>query len=506
MIQQQEIGLTIKNICPGLPEIGKIKIGEKGHMITSKGGKQFQPPKKLDHFRVTTLERDTTGNYVIDQEIHDKIGEKPTMIAVRLLYDDPEVNFPTRLSCYDGTSLFCSGNNEIAYRGDKKIDCPCERIRPDFEGRGKCKYTGVLSAILDTHQRVGGVWKFRTTSYNTVINILSSMAMIQRITGGKLSGIPLDLVLLPKTVTTPGTGKLQVIYVVGLEYQGSMLDLAKDSADAMVEQIENKERILKIEHRAKQIMVETGSLEENESIKDIIEEFYPEEVAISGDNVKTLMDKSIKAKITELKKEMKPDTTNERGEPGKYGHGDTIPQDDPKPETDWMTKQRLFMLARSNWIDKQKPGFSTFVYEHLEEIKKLKVANLPLYNEMMEKWHNFYPEPWPLDPAPIETTETAEQVPDKVEQEQQNSSTVTTRTIELDVEPQATYNKDLTEAKSTYHEWKAKSPEAWKAAHNNPGIHFLIDGIPEVEWGLKEYDKMNEELSVQFRGMNGEKF
>ena len=53
--------LIIKGLAPGLTERGKIKIGEKGRMIQSQRGTQFQPPQKLDHFRITTLYRGPDG-------------------------------------------------------------------------------------------------------------------------------------------------------------------------------------------------------------------------------------------------------------------------------------------------------------------------------------------------------------------------------------------------------------------------------------------------------------
>ena len=45
--EQPEKGrsLIIKGLVQGLTERGKIKIGEKGRMITSSQNKEFQPPK-----------------------------------------------------------------------------------------------------------------------------------------------------------------------------------------------------------------------------------------------------------------------------------------------------------------------------------------------------------------------------------------------------------------------------------------------------------------------------
>ena len=78
--------MSIKGMIPALPERGKIKIGRKGRMVTSKQGNEFQPPQKLNHFIVTTLERAEDGNFIRDEEIHKIIGDEPKKIPVRLLY------------------------------------------------------------------------------------------------------------------------------------------------------------------------------------------------------------------------------------------------------------------------------------------------------------------------------------------------------------------------------------------------------------------------------------
>src|SRR4051812_12962875 len=49
VFQNQRV-LMVRNLRPGLPERGKIKIGVKGEVRKSKGGNEFQPPQKLDHF------------------------------------------------------------------------------------------------------------------------------------------------------------------------------------------------------------------------------------------------------------------------------------------------------------------------------------------------------------------------------------------------------------------------------------------------------------------------
>src|SRR5215472_5520100 len=104
--------LAIRNLIPRLPERGKIKIGMKGDMITSSRGNDFQPPMKLDHFLVTTLERGQDGNFLIDEEFHRRFGPEPKEIPIRLLYDDVNLNFLTRYACFLGRTLWCSGDGD----------------------------------------------------------------------------------------------------------------------------------------------------------------------------------------------------------------------------------------------------------------------------------------------------------------------------------------------------------------------------------------------------------
>src|SRR3972149_4555670 len=57
-----------------LPEIGKVKIGEKA---MSQGGKEY--PKSLDYFK-------PTGNFA--NEFTMKYGDKPTKLSVCFISDD----------------------------------------------------------------------------------------------------------------------------------------------------------------------------------------------------------------------------------------------------------------------------------------------------------------------------------------------------------------------------------------------------------------------------------
>lgn len=271
----------IKNLVPGLVERGKIKIGKKGAARQSQGGGTYQMPQKLDHFTVTTTERGADGNFLTDVTIMQMIGDKPKEIPVRLIYDDIALNFPSRYAAYAGKSLFCTGDGERAKQasasGPIMVQCPCQRQDPTYTGKDKCKPTGVLSVVIDGAEVVGGVWKFRTTSYNTVVGILSSLAMIQRISGGRLAGIPLVMKLSPKTVQDPTSGAQQVVYIVSLEFRGSVSDLREQGYQALLQDKEHGARIEQLENSARLMLAQRDEYEDDAD--EITDEFYPEAAA-----------------------------------------------------------------------------------------------------------------------------------------------------------------------------------------------------------------------------------
>ncbi len=307
---QSKRSAMVKNITPGLVECGKIKIGKKGETRESKNGNSFQLPEKLDHFLVTKLERDDNNNFKIDLDIHKKLGDNPKRIPVRLLYDSIELNFQSRYACFAGRTLCCSGDGENADRINSKtgeiseVSCPCEMVEPEFKGKHKCKLNGVLSVMLDDGKGVGGVWKFRTTSYNSIQGIMSSLTLIKSLTRGFLAGIPLDLTLNPKTVTIPGTTKQQTIQVVSFEYRGNLATLHKESIRIVGENKNHLLQMKEIESEAKLLLSSENAVLAEDEQGDIVDEFYPDpENEVKPEPKKTTKKatkKKVKEKVEEL--------------------------------------------------------------------------------------------------------------------------------------------------------------------------------------------------------------
>ena len=257
-----------------LMEAGKIKIGIKGVEIKSAQGNKFRPPKKLDHFIITTTERDENGDFVVDEALMSKLKESDDLvnnkgnlvcIPVRLLYDDIEKNFPTTLMSYVSGQMNCRGDGEKSFKAmtkfEKETKCPCDRIDPEYKKDDKCKPFGTLTCFIDGVGLFGQAHMFRTTSANSVNGILGGMMLVAHTTNNRLAGLPLMLTLTAKTSIIPGTTTKTTIHVVSICYRGSMGDLRKTAL---------------IEYEDKQKYLEAITSHDSKDEKDIVEEFFPE--------------------------------------------------------------------------------------------------------------------------------------------------------------------------------------------------------------------------------------
>ena len=267
-------GTMIKTFVPGLKEIGKIKIGRKGAMKKSRAGNEYRPPEKINHFEVVTLHKNDNGDFIPDAAVMGLIGDDCKELDVSLLYNDPTLNFFTRFNQYKGGKCICSGDGERAVNVDsKELKCNPDTC-PVFATK-KCKPNGILSVVLKDAPRLGGVYKFRTTSVNSIRSILSSMFFIQSLTGGVLADIPLKMTIAPQSVNPVGSPTAQTIYVVNLEYPGNMDDLHKQTIELMTRKAGMQKKIIEIEAHAR---IAIAAPETKEDIQDAEYEFYPETV------------------------------------------------------------------------------------------------------------------------------------------------------------------------------------------------------------------------------------
>ena len=222
---------------PRDPRLGFIKIGGKAEEVRfgRKTGKPWASPVRyLDpaRFEVTTREKkvqkvkgrgaakDETFNvdmgFVRDEEFHTRIKqEKPSRLRIRLLYPTPRENMITFLGAHSGKAWVCQGNGVEAkdvVRGD--CACPCPRLK-QFEGAYKgnrpndgvkykdgdtwktdglypCRPRGELMVILEDAEVFGGFWPFKTTSFESISNILKTLQILKNVFG-RVDGLPLEM-------------------------------------------------------------------------------------------------------------------------------------------------------------------------------------------------------------------------------------------------------------------------------------------------------------------------
>ncbi|MCD6384446.1 hypothetical protein J7M23_01590 [Candidatus Sumerlaeota bacterium] len=274
----------LPEIKPALLELGKIKIGKKGSPQKTRTGKVVRMPQKMDHFVITRITRNSADDLETDQELMKKIAEatgqktdRLTRIPVVLLFNDIEHNFYTFRALYTKSRLYCkseNGDRAIWFGEDgkepKEIRCDPQKCK--YALRGDCKVNGILSVIIPVAPRLGGVYKFRTTSKNTIKSILASLSFIKMMTLGQIAGVELELTLTPKTVTTP-EGRLVTIFVVNVEYPGNFLELKKQ----VVEQLKEQRHLDTELQKLAELPPASFHEESPEEQREVQEEFYPEE-------------------------------------------------------------------------------------------------------------------------------------------------------------------------------------------------------------------------------------
>jgi hypothetical protein len=194
MIEEHTISTEL--LPPRLPALGMIKLGRLKPKVTSQKGNDFQPPEKLDFFLVTTRNRGADGNFTIDQAVHDVVGPKPTHLDVRLPFDSRPENFYAQMVHYKGRTRELECNGETCTKVATHVKAPCERRA----GREcACKPYGRLAVILEAAPTFGGLYVFRTTSWESVNSLQTGLRLFQE-QFGSLRGLPLTLRMYPAEV------------------------------------------------------------------------------------------------------------------------------------------------------------------------------------------------------------------------------------------------------------------------------------------------------------------
>lgn len=170
------MGLIKRSFLEARPvEIGKIKIGSRGRARKSSSGTTTYLPEKLDHFTVTTLEREGgDGPFMRDEAVHAIAGDKPLELFGRLMYPTVEENLHTEMCVYKGRRRQWTCDGEERTLRDGKVD-PCQR-----EAGCGCKPYARLHIQLDAQPQMGVFYVFRTHGWASTNNLQTALEQIHR--------------------------------------------------------------------------------------------------------------------------------------------------------------------------------------------------------------------------------------------------------------------------------------------------------------------------------------
>lgn len=265
----------LKGLSITPPILGRISIGK----VVEKAGKRL--PEKDDQFTITSQVQNKDGWLVhpLDEGLRKEQGGKIRSIPIRLLFNDPDLNFRAEYSLFDRNTgrPLCVGNGESSKRqsedGIKSLPCPSPDGCPLAKG-GACKPYGRLNVALADDDPLGS-FVFRTTGFNSIRTLAARLQYFQAISGDRLSCLPLELRLRGKsTRQSHGTP----IYYVDITVRGG---LSVEDALTEAKRLDEARQIAGFNQAALDDVARqglgNGAFEDSEEDSgSVVEEFFPE--------------------------------------------------------------------------------------------------------------------------------------------------------------------------------------------------------------------------------------
>ena len=189
----------LKGLAITPPLLGRISIGK----VVEKNGKRL--PEKDDQFTITSQVQNKEGwlPHPFDENLRKEQGGKIRSIPIRLLFNDPDLNFRAEYSLFDRTTgrPLCVGDGQNSKRqteeGIKSFPCPSPDACTLAKGNS-CKPYGRLNVALGDDDPLGS-FVFRTTGFNSIRTLSARLQYFQAISGNKLSCLALELRLRGKS-------------------------------------------------------------------------------------------------------------------------------------------------------------------------------------------------------------------------------------------------------------------------------------------------------------------
>jgi hypothetical protein len=204
-----------------LPEIGKIKIGEKAP--------NGNYPRSLDYFK-------PTGNFA--NEFANIIGEKPTKLSVCFVSDNLNEVCNERFECWvkgkrwgwgDGETFTIWDSAALEGKGNYIHALPKEdpRVR-------KMQWDIMLTLrfVLLELRGIMGYWRFETKAKATTIPSVVKAFDFVRERAGTIVGFPFNLIVEKKTGYNPGEAKSYPVVTLVPNFSQDSIDMVSQYLEA----------------------------------------------------------------------------------------------------------------------------------------------------------------------------------------------------------------------------------------------------------------------------------
>ncbi|WP_426427033.1 hydrolase or metal-binding protein [Pseudomonas palmensis] len=264
----------LKGLAITPPVLGRISIGK----VVEKNGKRL--PKKDDQFTITSQvhSRDGWLLHPFNEELRNGQDGKLRSIPIRLLFNEPDLNFRADYSLFDCTTgrPLCVGNGKTCKRltkdGIQSLPCPSPDGCPLAQGNA-CKPYGRLNVVIGDDDPLGS-FVFRTTGFNSIRTLAARLHYLQAISGNRLACLPLELRLRGKsTRQSHGT---PIFYVDITVRSGLSLEDALRAAKQLEETRQAAGFDQNTLDRAARQGFSNGAFEDSEEDTGaIVEEFFP---------------------------------------------------------------------------------------------------------------------------------------------------------------------------------------------------------------------------------------
>ena len=266
----------IKGLAITPPVLGRISIGK----VVEKNGKRL--PEKDDEFTLTTQVQ-SKGQWIkhpLDEHLRQQEpNNKLRTIPIRLLFNDPDLNFRANYAMFDHKSgrPVCVGNGEqckrLTTQGMQSLACPSP-MACEYGQAGYCKPYGRLNVVLGEEDELG-TFVFRTTGYNSIRTLLSRLHYFSAVSNEQLATLPLALRIRAKSTTQSFR---QAIYYVDIttrpEHSLSQAIAIATETNLQRQQSGFDQQAL---DQAARLGFANGEFEDSEEEGlEVVEEFYPD--------------------------------------------------------------------------------------------------------------------------------------------------------------------------------------------------------------------------------------